>query len=234
MIPTIVFVRVCGKPEYEHGAQRWLASYRKFKPKAPHWLMVINRYQDSVDGSFDDVATGYLRYDGGGWDCGAWKFAGRNIPTDLLVCFNSSTYVTGDGWLERILEAVETHGEGLYGPLASYEIIPHIRTPCMIFTPNVINGYPGEVNSREDTYRFEVFGFPGGPLNFTQWARAAGFKTMMVTWSGVYDLPAWRFPKNVFRDGDQSDLMVWDRHCEAYAISSPEGKATLEKLANGL
>lgn len=229
---TVVFVRVCGKPEYEPGAQRWLASYRKHMPAMPHDLVVINRYQDSPNGSFDDVASEYMRYDGFGWDCGAWQFAGRNINAELLVCFNSSTVIQGNGWLERFVAAVEQHGEGVYGPLASFEIVPHLRTPCLAFAPKVINGYPAQVNDRQDTYRFEVFGYPDPP-NFTQWARAQGYQTRLVTWSGCYDQPQWRTPKNVFRNGDQSDLLIRDRHCEAYEISTPEGKAVLEKLANG-
>ena len=230
---TVVFTRVVSKPEYDHGAQRWLDSYLNFAPNYTHEVIVINRYADSPDAMFDAVATRYLRYDGGGWDCGAWQFAGRNIQTDLLVCFNSSTYVTGDGWLKRFVMAVQEHGDGLYGPLASYEIQPHIRTPCMIFQPKIINDYPYEVNSREDTYRFEVFGFPPENTNFTQWVRDKGGKTMLVTWDGVFDLPYWRSPRNIFRRGDQSNLVTWDRHCEAYSISDPENKAKLEALADG-
>lgn len=230
--PTIVFTRVHGKPMYDHGAQRWLGSYVNFRPAIPHRVAIINRYADNPDGMFDGVAPEHYRYDGGGWDCGAWQFAGRNIDAELLVCFNSSTQIRGEGWLERIVESVAEQGEGLYGPLASFEINPHIRTPCMIFTPRVINGYPEEVNSREDTYRFEVFGYESTP-NFTLWARAQGFVTRLITWSGCYDLTDWRKPANVFRDGDQSDLMVWDRHCEAYAASAPDGKVMLENLANG-
>lgn len=231
MTPTVVIVRVNSKPEYEHGAQRWLAAYKKFKPEIPHNVVVINRYCEPTDKSFSDIATP-IRYDGGGWDCGAWKFAAQNLPADLLICFNSSTYVTGPGWLERFVSAVEQHGEGLYGPLASYEICPHIRTPCMVFSPRVMNGYPRPVDTREDTYRFESMGYPDGTPNVTQWARQQGYPTMQVTWSGVYPQEQWRKP-NVFRDGDQSDLIVWDRHCEAYAISDAAGKAQLEKLANG-
>lgn len=228
---TVIFVRVVTKPEYHHGSQRWLDSYLNFAPNCPHEVIVINRYADSPDAMFDGIATRYLRYDGGGWDCGAWQFAGRNIDTDLLVCFNSSTYVTGDGWLKRFVDAVEANGDGLYGPLASYEIQPHIRTPCMIFQPHVVNSYPYEVNSRDDTYRFEVFGFPPKNINFTQWVRDRGMRTMLVTWDGVYDLPDWRKPENVFRKGDQSNLVTWDRHCEAYSISDARGKGILEGLA---
>ncbi len=230
---TVVFVRVVTKPEYTHGAQRWLKSYCSYAAGHPHKLIVINRYADAKDKLFDDYATEYMRYDGGGWDCGTWQFAGQNIDTDLLVCFNSSTYVTGGGWLDKFVRAVYDHGDGLYGPLASYEIQPHIRTPCMIFQPHVIREYPYEVKSREDTYRFEVFGFPPKNINFTQWVRDRGMRTMLVTWDGVYDQPDWRKPDNIFRRGDQSNLIVKDRHCSAYEISDTEGKLKLENLADG-
>jgi hypothetical protein len=224
-----VFVRVNNKPEYAHGEQRLLDSYLKFKPQYPHKLVIIDRNGDSPD----DIEAKHLRYDKGGWDCGAWQFAGKNIDTDLLVCFNSSTYITGDNWLKHFVDAVEKHGDGLYGPLTSYEIAPHVRTPCMIFQPHVINDYPMEVQSREDTYRFESLGWPNGVPNFTQWVKNKGQKTVLVTWDGSYDLWQWRTPPNIFRRGDQSNLIVKDRHCEAYEVSYAENKARLEALADG-
>ncbi len=220
------------KPEYQNTEERLVHSLIKHQSGHPYKFVVINRYSDPDDSVFYGQDESLL-YTGGGWDCGAWKFAGANIKTDLLVCFNSSTYVTGDGWLKRFVDAVEANGDGLYGPLASYEIQPHIRTPCMIFQPKIINDYPWEVNSRDDTWRFEVFGFPPENMNFTQWVRDKGGKTMLVTWDGVYDQPDWRKPPNIFRRGDQSNLVTWDRHCEAYAVSDAEGKAKLEGLANG-
>ena len=231
---TVVFVRVNTKPEYYHGAWRWAESYGCNSAGYDHELVVINRYADGDD-MFESLAPDYLRYDGGGWDCGTWQFAGKTIETDLLVCFNSSTYITGDGWLKRFVEAVEEHGDGLYGPLTSYDVIPHVRTPCMIFQPHIINDYPNEVNTREDTYRFEVFGWPDGCPNFTQWTRAKGYPTMLVTWDGECNLEDWRAARwpNIFRRGDHSNLIVKDRHCEAYEVSDEQGKQTLSKLADG-
>ena len=230
---SVIFVRVVTKPEYSHGAQRWLDAYNWNKAGYEHELVIINRYADNPDTMFDGLGAKHLRYDGGGWDCGAWQFAGKNIKTDLLVCFNSSTYVTGNGWLQRFVDAVEKHGDGLYGPLTSYEIVPHVRTPCMIFQPKIINDYPMEVQSREDTYRFESLGWPNGVPNFTQWVKHNGQKTILVTWDGSYDLWQWRTPPNIFRRGDQSNLIVKDRHCEAYEVSDAKGKAKLEALADG-
>jgi len=233
VIPVVLFVRVCGKPEYELGAQRWAESYRKYRPNIPHSIAIINRYTDAPDNSLEDICWTPIRYDGGGWDCGTWKFVASIMPhADLLVCFNSSCVIQGPGWLERFVSVAEKNGEGLYGPLASYEICPHIRTPCMAFHPYVMNEYPQSVLTREDTYRFESCGYPDGTPNVTQWARKKGFATRLVTWSGDFDQPDWKQP-NVFRQGDQSDLIVHDRHCDAYAVSDAAGKAQLERLAYG-
>lgn len=233
---AVVFVRVVTKLEYRRGEQRLVNSLADNEAGYPYVLSCINRYADPTPDMIDLAFPGQtqqLRYDGGGWDCGAWQFAGRNIDADLLVCFNSSTYVTGDGWLKRFVDAVKENGDGLYGPLCSYEVIPHVRTPCMIFQPHVIKDYPAEVNSREDTYRFESFGFSQDVPNFTQWVKNKGLQTRLVTWDGDYDLPDWRKPDNIFRRGDQSNLIVKDRHVEAYDVSAPEGKRVLEALADG-
>ena len=230
---AVVMVHVATKPEYNHGEQRLLDSYLKHAAGYPHRVVVINRYADDTNGFLEVLRPEYLRYDGGGWDCGAWQFAGKNIGADLLVCFNSSCYITGNGWLKRFVDAVEEHGDGLYGPLTSYEVFPHVRTPCMIFQPHVINDYPHQVETRQDTYRFECLRWPDGTGTFTEWVRKKGLQTRLVTWDGSYDLPDWRKPPNIFRRGDQSNLIVKDRHCEAYEVSDAEGKAKLEGLANG-
>ncbi len=227
---SVVMVRVNTKPEYRHGEQRLLDSYLKFDAGHPHDLVIIDRCGDSPD---DVEFAKHVRYDSGGWDCGAWLWASRNIQSELLFCFNSSTYVTGDGWLKKFVDAVEANGKGLYGPLSSYEIIPHIRTPCFVFDPDSMSQYPKECEDRESTYRCEVFGWPDGTPNFTQFVRLKGLQTRLVTWDGSYDLPDWRKPPNIFRRGDQSNLIVKDRHCEAYEASDAEGKTKLEGLANG-
>ena len=103
----------------------------------------------------------------------------------------------------------------------------------MVFQPHVINDYPHQVETRQDTYRFECLRWPDGTGTFTEWVIKKGLKTMLVTWDGEYDLPDWRKPPNIFRRGDQSNLIVKDRHCEAYDVSDAEGKAKLEGLANG-
>lgn len=239
MKPTVVFVRVVWKPDYREGERRWMRSYLAHRPTIPHELVVIEQFagednrDEEGDALFNPYTTIILRYGDGGWDCGAWQFAAKNIDAPMLLCFNSTTQIRGDGWLERFVDAFETHGEGLYGPMASLEVAPHIRTPCMAFSPRVMNEYTGQVHDRQATYQFESMGFDGGIPNVSLYTRQQGRPVKMVTWSGVYDLMDCRVPPNVFRSGDQSDLIVWDKHAEAYASSDAAGKAYLELLVKG-
>jgi len=232
MRPVIIFTRVHGKPEYNEGAVRWRDSYTANRPEMPHDVVIVNRYADHDDDLFDGVASHYLRYDGGGWDCGTWKHVAQEFNVDLLVCFNSSTRIQAPGWLERIVNAVDQHGPGLYGPLTSFEVNPHVRTPCFIFQPEVLRRFPEEINDRQATYQFECMGYPDTP-NVTQWVRAQGWQTRLITWDGCYDLPDWRKPENIFRRGDQSNLLVHDRHCDFYANCDADYKKFLEALADG-
>lgn len=231
---TVVCIRVNGKDQYNEAIVRWSKSYIRFKPRIDHELVCVNRYADNPDALLDALVTRYVRYDGGGWDVGTWQFVAKTFYTDLLVCCNTNTYFWKSGWLERFVEAVEQNGQGLYGPMASNEVNPHIRTPCMVFQPEVIAGYPHEVQTREDTYRFESMGWPDGTPNVTQWVRRSmGYKTMLVTWDGCYGPEDWRMPANIFRRGDQSNCIVKDHHCDYYTNAGEVDKRQLEMLANG-
>lgn len=230
---AVVFVRVVGKPFYEPPSLRWLKSYQDHKAGADHRVVIINRYADSQDTLFDCVTDEYVRYDGGGWDCGSWQFAAKTLRDDLLVCCNSNTQITGDNWLARIVDAVQQHGTGLYGTMASNEVAPHIRTPCMIFHPQAICDYPCEVNERIDTWRFESMGFPNGTPNVTLWCQQQGYSVRLITWDGCWSPLEWRRPPNIFRKGNQSNIIIRDHHCEAYEASDDENKAMLQRMANG-
>jgi len=228
---SVVTIRVPRKPEYDEVAKRWLDTYRKFMPKIPHELIVVDSDHAAIKPSeMDPLIRHHLVYTGGGWDCGTWQFVGSHVDTDLLVCCNTSTYFVRDGWLERIVAEVETYGKGLYGPMTSLAYFPHIRTPCMIFQPEVIRGYPFVVDSRPKTYSFECL---GGGNNFTLWCKANGYQVKMVTWDGCYDMADWRKPPNVFWKGDQSNLLVKDRHANRYDTGTPESRVLLTKEADG-
>ena len=68
----VCFVNVVSKPEYRHGAERWLESYMRYAPQYEHKVVIIDRYADNPDDLFDKISNTHLRYDGG---VGLWHMA---------------------------------------------------------------------------------------------------------------------------------------------------------------
>lgn len=228
---ALVTIRVPHDRNYDGVAQRWQDTYLKFRPQMPHDLVVVDSDREGPPPeALMSYVTKRLVYTGGGWDCGTWIFVGRELDADLLVCCNTSTYYERTGWLERLVAAAGKHGKGLYGPMCSLAHHPHVRTPCMAFQPEVIRDYPHVINSRPLTYRFECL---GGHDNFTLWCKGRGYAVKQVTWDGEQDISDWRKPPNVFWKGDQSNLLVKDRHANRYDTGTPESRRQLNKEANG-
>lgn len=76
--------------------------------------------------------------------------------------------------------------------------------------------------------------FESGAWNFSKWYEDMGYQVWMVTWDGMYARADWRTPENVFRKGDQSNLLVSDRHTALYAEADANTKAYLKKQADGV
>lgn len=215
---------------YEESSKRFLATYQRFKSQTEHRLVVVNCGQEEHDGMFNAVASTYCTYSGGGFDCGTYQAIVPvfNGDCDLVVCLNTHTYFWREGWLEPIIAAADCFGEGVYGVSASYEQFPHLRTPAIAFTPKVMTQYPTLVDTRQKAADFEA-----GANNFGLWAALKGYPSLLVTAQGVYPMEHWRKPANIFRRGDQSNVLVWDRHTDLYAQADSTTKAQFERDANG-
>lgn len=212
---------------YEESSKRFLKTYKQFKPSIPHRLVVVNCGQDGHDGMFDEVATDYYSYSGGGYDCGTYQEIGGKLDSDLVVGLNTHTYFWKHGWLDNFVGAVRSNGAGVYGATASYELHPHLRTPCIAFSPSVMAKYPWKVTSREQAAWFE-----SGPNNFSLWATLNGYKSFLVTDDGVYPRSKWRDPSDIFRRGDQSNCLVKDRHTDIFDSETPQERAVLAARAD--
>ncbi len=55
----------------------------------------------------------------------------------------------------------------------------------------------------------------------------------MVCWDGTYGRDEWRKPANIFRRGNQSNVIAWDHHCDIYLTSTPERQQELRNWADG-
>lgn len=185
---------------------------------------------------FAGVPARFESYHGTGWDCGAAQYAAQIVDCDFLVCANAGVYFWRAGWLRRLAEARAEHGEGLYGASASYETLPfvpgeinpHIRTSFYGCDPKTFRQFPFRIDSREKCFQFE-----SGEWNFTRWFMDRGQTCQMVTWDGCYQSQDFRTPPNIFRRGDQSNLIVRDRHMDMYELADRKRRGELEKFADG-
>jgi hypothetical protein len=213
---------------YEVGHARFLDTYKKFTPKCPHDLIIVNCGITKDVSPFDDLANKYCYYDGIGSDCGTYQSVVSTLDYDLVLCLNSITYFWRPGWLEPFIEAASKLGPGVYGASGSYENNPHLRTPAIACSPSVIAKYPVFVNSRQEAIEFE-----SGTRNFSLWAECSGYPSVMVASDGIYRREDWRMPANIFRRGDQSNVLIWDRHTDLYMNADSATKQSLEAAANG-
>lgn len=176
------------------------------------------------------------KYYGTGRDVGAFQWFAHASNADMLVCCNTQVHFKRAGWLARFVEVWEKYGPGFYGASASREhcplrppnsanVNPHIRTSCFCIPPAWLREYPIHIQSREDGYRFE-----SGDRNFTirqmQMARAP----RMVTWNHIVPYPFTQKIVNGYRNGDQSELLAFDRATDEYDASPPAQKRELERL----
>ncbi len=234
---TLLYTRVLGKSDslapdpsyYAPFTERFHRTYLQFKPEIEHELLVCNcGVTSGADHAFDDIATSQTYYSGTGWDVGAYLSEGSKVESDLVYCMAAPVYFWRPGWLEPIVQAASKHGPGIYGPMASNENSPHIRTACIALHPKILRDYPNAANSHHDCCLIESSA--GG---LSDWATQLGYPVMMVTESEELKSDKWRTPPNIFRRGNQTNCLVWDRHTDLYAAADPVMRAALETAANG-
>lgn len=215
--------------DYSSGEHRFLETYRKFLPKIPHDLLVVNCGHHNEFIPWDSLVTSYAYYDGFGSDCGTYQFIGKTLDCDLVICCNTIVHFWREGWMEPFVMARTKYGPGVYGPTASFENHPHLRTPCIAFEPSIMRRYPHVCDSRQKAVSFE-----SGSDNFSLWASKQGIPSILVLRGGFREIKDWRRDENIFRRGDQSNCLVWDRHTEVWAKAGPQEKRLLSQSADGV
>lgn len=217
---------------YDAGHRRFLETYLRFRPVTPHDLLIVQCGGTDRLGDFGAVAKYWFRYDGAGADVGTYQAVLPVLDYDLVLCCNTLVHFWRPGWLEPIAEGYERHGPGVYGLTASNERNPHLRTTAIAISPQVMLRYPHRT-SESATVTYPRNGLEAGPDNISLWAERAGYPVILVTADGRYYRDGWRIRPNIFRRGDQTNCLIFDRHTDIYERSSPEEKRRLERLADG-
>lgn len=170
-----------------------------------------------------------FHHDDSGWDIGGYIAFSKVCSDDLLYCMGGTSYIQNPVWLERMLEAWSVHGPGVFGSLATYEIRPHLNTSGFVTHPSLLAAYPATVITKQHRYEFEH-----GYGSFWMMASRLGFPVLHVTRCGEYAWHDWRLPKNIYRRGDQSNLLTLFRHTDNYAAAGPADKRGMELMADTL
>lgn len=213
---TVVYVYVMNSPQHGCEAVRFVQTYMEKPPGYPHKTIVVlngGEPNDYVRGLFAPLPElSFHVHDNSGYDIGGFQAVARANPDeDLMVFFGSSGFFKGPGWLARMVESFQKHGDALYGVMGNtgderFNVYPHIRTTAFWISPRLLNLYPHRVTTPEGRYPFEH-----GPDCLTRWIRRQGLKALVVTWSGEYEAQDWLAIPNGFRSGDESAMLAGDR-----------------------
>lgn len=219
MKTTIVYVYppVAGK-RYEDYANRFLLSYHECPPGTDHeTVIVLNgaKATSELTCMFSSLPKCvFLEHDNSGYDIGAFQFAARTVPCDLMVFFGASTFFQRGGWLIRMITAFNHHGNAQYGAMgnkgdAAVSVWPHIRTTAFWMDPKLLNAYPHIVRNNGQRHPFEH-----GKDCFTSWVKQQNLNSWVVTWNKELLWHDWDSDPNGFQRGNQSSLLAGDHICE--------------------
>lgn len=165
-----------------------------------------------------------------GRDIGAILGAAAQLRRDELTLFVGSTcYPVATNWIDRLRHVWTSTRAGAVAPFASLEVHPHLRTACFATLPRYLGVYPFAELCGGDYYRFEH-----GSDNFTLWLQSQGFRPQQVTRGKAVDVGDCRKVRNGFRRGNQSELLVRDRHVDAYSNANTVQRLDLRLRAGGI
>lgn len=211
----IVYVWPAGSGDkYVENAWKYLTSYHQCPAGIDHEnIVVCNGGQtDSIPDLFKTLPNCRIaHHDNSGFDIGAFQAMSRQSTADLMVFFGVSAYIRGEGWLKRMVDAWQKHGNHQYGVMGNqgddrYGVFPHIRTNGFWMAPSLLNDYPEVISRSEQRY-----GFEHGATCLTQWIKQRGLRSYVVTWGEEVLYPGWDAILNGFHQGDQSALIIGDR-----------------------
>jgi hypothetical protein len=229
---AVIYLAIGSSKAYDDGALRFCKTLRETDDCLDFDLVAMacnGTPSEKVRDALNEFNPVWFPYWGEGCDIGAHQTAANLIDHDFMICTSSHTYFHRKGWFRRLIDARFTLGQSLYGGMASYEQHrPHIRTNFFACDPKDLRSYPEVVNSRVKSLQFE-----SQPNNFLGFMLGRGMTGYLVTWDGIYGPEDYRKPTNVFRRGDQSNCLVWDKHTDIFRDATPEQREITSALADG-
>jgi hypothetical protein len=214
-------------------------SWRAHPPGADCTLFAMCcRYEadSEVREIFRELPVEFSRYDGGGFDIGAHQHCALEIGDAFQIGVSSRTFFHREGWLKKVLEVREYFGPGLFATAVSLETgVQHFRTYFYGMETAEWRQYPHLIGSKETTFAFEHAAYGRQDMCILNWAKGRPHMAIAaVNWDGGWRETEWFFRPNIFRLGDQSNLLAFDRHTELWRAASAEAKEYGRRVAFGI
>lgn len=222
MNTAVIYTAVTNGPRTSDFIARFVVTWEAFPPGADCDLWVAcNGGPLEAEQSLMFLpmsARMFPRVNDGGLDLGGYFDAVRGpcANYDMVLCLGESIYFHREGWLRRLCEVREKFGPGFYGPFASNNVQPHLQTSAFFCPPWLLRQYPTRPRNRTERYEFEH-----GPIAMWRRTAARGMPVRSVTFDGDWEPRMWRMPKNILWRGDQSNLLMYHNHSQAWENSSP-------------
>ena len=211
-------------------AHRFRETYLANDPGHQHDLIVVCNGadpNDEVRGVFDKCGARYERYDGAGFDLGSQQTIAQSHRNALQVNFTSRCYFHRPNWLWKLVVAFEAYGDGLYGVSASREGGNlHVCTRAFMYWTETFRNFTTSIVSRDQGVDFEVT----KGKSISDWYSSLALARRIVHWDRTVNLDVFDTVPNRFRDGDQSAMLVFDRHSDLYRDGDETEKKRLATL----
>lgn len=219
---------------FKHYAKRFADTYRQFHPSydSHEVFVVLNKGDktEEISTMFNNMRVRFLRYDGDGFDLGSQQWLAKQLdPETFTVNLTTRCYFHCDSWLYMLLKARDTFGPQLYGCFASKESGKlHLCTRGHCMDAADWQEYPHEIKSRDQGVFVEC-----GDGCLLDWFESRSKQGILVSRDGFTTKGAWFNVPNRFRNGTQSNCLIWDRHTDLYAEADTEEKERLERMCLG-
>lgn len=222
--------------EFAPAVRRFAHTWREFPPMVDCKLMLVANNSDpkGVERDiFKDLDVEWVRYDGAGCDAGSWQLAASLIH-GFQVNFTSRCYFHRAGWLKRLVDARNLGGPGLYGTSASHEGGRwHVCLRAFGIDCEDFKAYPLTYDTRDKGVGFEV-GNGSEPGSLTEWMIRRKKPPTIVYWDSIHGQLTWDSPDNIFRRGNQEQMLIFDKHTDEYQNASDAEKLRLEGMCFGV
>ena len=214
---------------FESPMKRFCDSWRRFPPESDLELVAICCQSDPTEvlsEMFKGLPVRFVRDDSNaGKDVGFHQRFAQRQDSEFIWCMNSRMYFHRAGWGKAMEQArCQNPDIKLFGLSASRDVRLHIRSAGYALCIYDLLEWEEEIISEETAQRFEL-----GLLDFFKDREK---RSGLVYWEGVFCEPDWFLPQNIFRDGTQENMLVWDRHSDIYSESDSEYRAQLSWIGN--